>query len=133
MNTFINFSGKTIGVFLLTLCLVTLYSCKDATPTVPDYTITLDQANARVEIGDTIELKPVSNGGEVTDPAGRYNWKSDNPAIASAAMNTDFSVTLTALQAGRTTIKFISIDRLEVVATYEITVNPKPEIGRAHV
>lgn len=127
MNTLINFSGKTIGVFLLTLCLVTLYSCKDATPTVPDYTITLDQSSARVEIGETIELKPIFNGGEVTDPAGRYNWKSDNPAIVSAAMNKDFSVTLTGLQAGKATIKFIAIDRLEVVATYEITVNPKPD------
>src|SRR5690606_3997580 len=56
-----------------------------------------------------------------------YNWKSDNPAIVSTGMNKDLSVTLTALQAGKTTIKLISIDRLEVVATYEITVNPRPD------
>src|SRR3546814_17814665 len=98
MNTFINFSGKTIGVFLLTLCLVTLYSCKDATPTVPDYTITLDQANARVEIGDTIDLKPVFNGGAVTHPTRLYKWKSENTAIASPAMKPAFLIHPTALQ-----------------------------------
>src|SRR5690606_39514314 len=76
---------------------------------------------------ETIVVKPIFDGGEVVDPAGRYNWKSDNPAVVSVAMNKDFSVTLTALQAGRTTIKFISIDRMEVIATYEIAVNPKPD------
>ncbi|SDC17831.1 hypothetical protein [Niabella drilacis] len=128
MNTIFK-TGYLLGV--LAVLLTVAGSCKKDKPAQngpQEKKLALDRSEAIMEQGTTTTIKPIFDDGEVTIPAGKYSWTSDDPAIASVYMNKDFTVTVTGRKIGSTKVRLSAKygGGLEQVCT--IVVEPPPSI-----
>ena len=93
----------------------------------PVYTVSLSSTSETIQVGDNVNLTPTFNGTNGKKPSGKFEWQSDNPAIASVTMNEDLSGKVTAALEGTTTVRFLSVDKKEELAQCEIVVETKPD------
>ncbi len=117
---------------LVLTALAVLFACKKTAaeaPVQPDpvYTVTLHNTDEKLQVSDTLRLTPVFDGTNGQKPLGKYEWRSDNPAIAYVSMNPDLSGKVTAVLEGTTTIRFFSVDKKEELAKCNITVETRPD------
>lgn len=108
---------------LLFLIIAGLYACEGRRefPDLVETGVTVDNTDLLLISGETTTIKPrfIPN----IFPARNYEWEIDNPGMADLVMNNeDKSVTITAKQAGETTLRIVSLDQENLTAEVKLKV-----------
>lgn len=105
------FHARPPLLIILSLLALQLLSCKKPTeePTSPPVaeTIKLNVASETVFVGDTLRITPTITPA-LPNPAQKYRWHSDNESAVTIKVNSDFSVTATAIAAGTANVSVYS-------------------------
>lgn len=125
MKFFLKIHLKGLTIVCMSLFSLTMISCdKDDEVKVTEETVTLENTTATMNIGEELMLTPQFTP-DVT-PTKTYSWVSSNPNVVGVVMNEDYSVVVTAINSGTTTLTFSSADG-KISASIEIVINTEDD------
>lgn len=119
MNSKRIFAIKTI-VLSVIVVFVTACEGRREFPELEENGVLIDNTDILLVSGETAEISPRYEPN--INPTREYAWEIDDPSVADIQMNEDFSVTITAQQAGETTLRIVSQDSDNLTAEAKLKV-----------